>query len=64
PTSTCAIGVLDYDVVPDGEINAFDLLEMLRSVRNGQPVHDLNCDGKMDWADFVEFSTMWKSNIR
>lgn len=63
-TPTCSTGATDFDLVPNGIIDASDLLEMLRSVRNGAPLHDLNCDGKMDWSDFMEFTRRWKYNIR
>jgi hypothetical protein len=62
-TPTCAIGMEEFDVIGNGQIDASDLIEILRSAREGTPIHDFNCDGTMDWRDIVIFSAEWKTQI-
>jgi protocatechuate 3,4-dioxygenase beta subunit len=57
PTDTPTQKPGDFNI--DGDVDPGDLILLIDNLSSGQSDNDLNGDGKVDYKDFLKFSTLW-----
>ena len=61
PEPQAVIGICDADLVPDGELNFFDVSAFLSSFASLDPAADINGDGNFNFFDVSSFLTLLSS---